>query len=86
MFGYIADNEVRDEVYNAPIFLGEFAGVSDKSNYWLFIIKYLKEKHMSWGYWNINGKAKLVGDHKMYGVLDETWNGINGGTWRMNTL
>jgi hypothetical protein len=86
MFGYIADNEVRDEVYNAPIFLGEFAGVSDKSNYWLFIIKYLKEKHMSWGYWNINGKTKLVGDHKMHGVLDDTWNGINGGTWRINTL
>jgi hypothetical protein len=27
MFGYIADDEVRDEKFAAPLFIGEFAGV-----------------------------------------------------------
>jgi len=44
------------------------------------------EKELSFGYWNINGKNKLVGDHKMYGILDDTWNGLNGGSWKLNGL
>ena len=38
MFGFIADDEVRDEAYSAPLFIGEFAAVDAKANYWLFML------------------------------------------------
>jgi len=38
MFGYIADNEIRDEEYAAPVFIGEFAGTNQESNYWKYLL------------------------------------------------
>eukprot|EP00931_Biecheleriopsis_adriatica_P066297 TRINITY_DN40691_c0_g1_i1.p1 TRINITY_DN40691_c0_g1~~TRINITY_DN40691_c0_g1_i1.p1 ORF type:complete len:625 (+),score=139.84 TRINITY_DN40691_c0_g1_i1:72-1946(+) len=53
----------------APVWLSEF-GTDVRDNYWIFITRYLKENHLDFAYWSINGE-KRTNESETYGLLGD---------------
>lgn len=82
MFNFIND---ESWAYKAPIFIGEFATATMSSNYWQYMLKYLHDSEMSWGYWSINSAAKGDGDTHASGIMNTDWFSVTDYT-RVNDL
>lgn len=70
MFNFI-NNASMD--YGAPIFIGEFAGTTVSSNYWQFLMKYLHDAEIHWGYWSVNSATAGDGDTHNSGIMSTDW-------------
>lgn len=87
-WGYIVDDPRQP--YAAPIWVGEF-GTCDyqlscvvdttpgsQGEWFSSLVQYIAEKHLSWGYWAVNG-TESTGGSRVYGTLD--WYGFLDHTW-----
>jgi hypothetical protein len=76
--------------YAAPIWVGEF-GTCDyqlkcvvdtapgsQGQWFSSLVQFIAEKHVSWGYWAMNG-TESTGGGRVYGTLD--WYGFLDHTW-----
>jgi len=87
-WGYITDDP--SQPYAAPVWVGEFGTcdtqpscVSDTASgsqgeWFSSLVQYIGEKHLSWGYWAVNGTqstggVRVYGTLDWYGFLDQTW-------------
>jgi aryl-phospho-beta-D-glucosidase BglC (GH1 family) len=87
-WGYITHDPTQP--YAAPIWVGEFGTcdyqqscVTDTSpgsqgQWFSSLVRYIAEKHLSWGYWAVNGtestgESRVYGAIDSYGFLDPTW-------------
>ena len=82
-WGYILK---QNEVYTAPVWVGEFGECHYNtnnclnSNWWEYIREYLTNADIDWGYWAIDGtesegQGRTYGNEETFGVLNMTWNG-----------
>ena len=87
-WGYVVDDP--KQAYAAPIWVGEF-GTCDyqqscvidtapgsQGEWFSSLVQYIAEKHLSWGYWAVNGTestggSRVYGTFDWYGFLDHTW-------------
>ena len=87
-WGYVTDNPKQP--YAAPIWVGEFgtcdyqlscvvaAKPGSQGQWFSSLVQYIASKHVSWGYWAVNG-TESTGGTRVYGTLD--WYGLFDHTW-----
>ncbi|GAC1444713.1 MAG: hypothetical protein NVSMB52_04300 [Chloroflexota bacterium] len=78
-WGYISSDPAKS--YAAPVWLGEFGTCNYQENcvsdtvpgsqgqWFVSLIRYISEHHLSWAYWSANG-TQSTGGIRVYGALD----------------
>mmetsp|Transcript_73718 Transcript_73718/g.172992 ORF Transcript_73718/g.172992 Transcript_73718/m.172992 type:complete len:588 (+) Transcript_73718:98-1861(+) len=72
-----------DGVMPAPVWLSEF-GTDVSDNYWIYIIRYMREQQLDFAYWSINGD-KRANESETYGLLQDDNSAVRH-PWKLQDL
>lgn len=79
-WGYLV---TENQSYTAPLWLGEF-GTDSSSDWWQWILQYIRERDLDWAYWSVDGEQYYHTD-ETFGIFLQDYSTIRS-PWKLSDL
>lgn len=88
-WGYITQDPANQ--YASPVWVGEFGTCNyqascvlstvpgSQGQWFASLLRYIRDRHLSWAYWSVNGTESTAPPYRAYGALD--WYGFLNQSW-----